>query len=265
MERIASDFIDSWLMPLPLALVLLGVGCALLWWRKSASGRLLATGAWLILALCSCTALSDLLLLPLEERYPKWNGADDDLAFVVVMGAAVQDAPRLPETNRPNTAGIYRLVEGVNVYRANPGSKLIVSGGPTGGEESFAEVGARVARALGVPAADVLLQPRSRNTEEEVGLLAPMVGAARFAVVTSAAHMPRAMRLFNAAGLRPLAVPTHFLDRYNPHPQWYDLNAPGTDGLARMQFALHEYIGLLWLELKGLAGPKPVEGQSTGG
>lgn len=255
MERLLGNIVDMWLMPLPLVVLLLGVACALLWRRRSStSGRVLASAAWLVLVLASCSALSDLLLLPLEERYPKWSGANDELAYVVVLGASAQDeTPRLPDTNQLNTAGTYRLLEGIAIYRANPGSKLILSGG-TGRNEPFAVVAARVAQSIGVPAEDIQLQTDGRNTEQEVRLLAALVGQQRFAVVTSAAHMPRTMQLFAAAGLRPLAAPTHFLDRYNPHPNWRDWSAPSVASLDRAQFALHEYIGLGWLWLKGLLG-----------
>jgi uncharacterized SAM-binding protein YcdF (DUF218 family) len=250
-ESVLSNFVDAWLMPLPLVVVLSGLGCLALWLRRPRSGRLLVSSAWLLLVLVSCTALADLMLLPLEERYPKWDGRGDNLAFVVVMGAGQQDAPRLPETNRPNPAALYRLLEAIAVYRANPGSKLILSG--AGGEpEPIAEVVARVAQTIGISAADILIQPQGHNTEQEVQLLAPLVGQQRFAVVTSAAHMPRTMSLFTAAGLKPVPAPTHFLDRFNPHPNWRDLTAPNTESLARAQFALHEYIGMLWLRLKAL-------------
>jgi uncharacterized SAM-binding protein YcdF (DUF218 family) len=253
MERVLGNVVDMWLMPLPLVVLLLGLGCALLWWRRSsAGGRLLASAAWLVLVAASCTALSDLALLPLEERYPKWSGANDELAFVVVLGASAQDeTPRLPETNLLNPAGTYRLLEALAIYRANPGSKLILSGG-NGRKEPFAAVAARVAQAIGVPAGDILLQPGGHNTEQEVALLAAMVGRQRFAVVTSAAHMPRTMQLFAAAGLQPLAAPAHYLDRHNPHPNWRDWSTPSVASLDRAEFALHEYLSLAWLWLKGL-------------
>ncbi|HSB96787.1 MAG TPA: ElyC/SanA/YdcF family protein [Spongiibacteraceae bacterium] len=261
MENALADFVDAWLMPLPLIIILLSLGCIALWRNAlfrntsfrndSRGGLLLVSTAWLILVALSCTAISDLLLLPLEERYPKWNGQGDNLAFVVVMGAGQQEAPRLPDTNRPNTAAVYRLLEGIAVYRANPGSRLILSGG-SGEAEPSAELMARVARTLGIAAEDIELQPFPHNTEQEVQLLAPMVGRQRFAVVTSAAHMPRTMQLFAAAGLRPTPAPTHFLDRFNPHPNWRDWSVPSADGLQRAQFALHEYLGIGWLRVKDL-------------
>ena len=145
------------------------------------------------------------------------------------------------------------MLEAIAIYRANPGSKLILSGG-TGRKESYASVAARVAQVIGVPASDIQLQADGHNTEQEVVLLAPIVGQQRFAVVTSAAHMPRTMQLFAAAGMQPLAAPTHFLDRYNPHPNWRDWSAPSVASVERMEFALHEYLGIAWLWLKGLAG-----------
>lgn len=237
------------LMPLPLASLLLIVGCLLLWRGRVRWGRGLVTGGVTLLLLASCTAISDLSLLPLEEAYPKWDGVAHGLAYVVVMGASQGDAPRLPLTNRPNTAAVYRLLEGIAVYRANPGSKLILSGG-TGTHEPHAVLMAQVATRLGVPFSDIRLQTESLDTEQEAALIAPMVMDRPFAVVTSAAHMSRTMLSFDKVGLHPLPIPTHFLDRNNPHPNWRDFALPNTDSLARSEFVLHEYLGLAWMKIK---------------
>ncbi len=245
-----KKFLSAWLMPLPLSVLLMLIGCLGLWRRRRSAPWWLGSGL-LVLLLASCTAISDLLLLPLEERYPKWDGSGAQLDCVVAMGASQADAPRLPLTNRPNTAAVYRLLEAIAVYRANPGSKLILSGG-TGEREPHAELMARVANSIGVPEQDILLQTESHNTEDEVTQLQPLLAGKKFAVVTSAAHMPRTMALFEAAGMHPLPAPTHFLDRDNPHPNWRDFTRPNPDALARSEFAAHEYLGLLWLQIKSL-------------
>ena len=243
-----KKFISAWLMPLPLSVLMLVIGCICMWVRRERLGRWLITIATALLVLASCTAISDLLLLPLEERYPKLRAPAANIDFVVVMGAGQSDAPRLPLTNRPNAAAVYRLLEGIAIYRANPDSKLVLSGG--GEHESSAVLMANVAMAIGIPTADIVLQTESRDTEQEVRLLAPIVKNRRFAVVTSAAHMPRTMALFEAAGLHPIPAPTHFLDRNNPHPNWRDFILPDTESLARAEFAMHEYLGSMWLKLK---------------
>ncbi len=240
-----KKLLSACLMPLTLIAFLLFAGCFCLWLKRYRAARWYVTSSLALLLVTSCTAISDLSLLPLEEQYPKWDGKSSDLALVVVMGASQSDAPRLPMTNRPNTAAVYRLLEAIAVYRANPGSKLLLSGG-----ESHVPLMAQLATAIGVPATDVLLQQHSHDTEDEVDLLAPLVRGRHFAVVTSAAHLPRTIQLFHAAGLYPQAVPTHFLDRENPHPNWRDFGLPNTDSLARAEFALHEYLGLTWLQLK---------------
>ena len=251
MEFVLKKVAGALLMPLPLSVLVLALGCLLLWRGYLRWGRGFITGGLTLQLLASCTALSDLSLLPLEEAYPKWDGRNHGLAYVVVMGASQGDAPRLPLTNRPNTAAVYRLLEGIAVYRANPGSKLILSGG-TGTPEPHALLMADVAEQIGVPAHDILLQTQSLDTEQEAALLAPMVGQSAFAVVTSAAHMPRTLLSFARLGLSPLAAPTHFLDRDNPHPNWRDFALPSADSLGRSEFAVHEYLGFAWLKLKML-------------
>jgi uncharacterized SAM-binding protein YcdF (DUF218 family) len=240
-----KKLLSALLMPLSLVAILLVVGCWCLWFKRYRAARWMVTSGVVLLLVTSCTAISDLSLLPLEEQYPKWDGQSSNLAYVVIMGASQSDAPRLPVTNRPNAAAIYRLLEGIAVYRANPGCKLLLSGG-----EKHAPLMAKVAATIGIPAADIVLQQRSHDTEDEVALLEPMVRGKSFAVVTSAAHLLRTMQLFEAAGLHPQPVPAHFLDRENPHPNWRDFGLPNTDSLARAEFALHEYLGLAWLRLK---------------
>jgi hypothetical protein len=60
------------------------------------------------------------------------------------------------------------------------------------------------------------------------------------------------MQLFAAAGLQPVAAPAHFLDRYNPHPNWRDWSSPSVESVERAQFAMHEYLSMAWLWLKDL-------------
>lgn len=243
-----KKFVGAWLMPLPFAVLLLLAGCLCLWLNRYRVARWLISIGLGVLIICSCTAVSDLVLLPLEESYPVWSQSPGEVDLVVVMGASQGEAPRLPLTNRPNTAAVYRLLEGLAIYRANPGSKLVLSGG--GDRESHAVLMSQVAVRIGIPAADILVQTVSRDTEQEVELLKPIVAGHHFAVVTSAAHMPRTMSLFRAAGLEPIPAPTHFLDRNNPHPNWRDFMLPDAESLARAHFAAHEYLGALWLKVK---------------
>jgi uncharacterized SAM-binding protein YcdF (DUF218 family) len=242
---VIKDVLSYWLMPLPLAVTLLALGIVFLWGRHPRRGRALVTLGLLLIVLASLGRVTNALVVPLEDEYPKWQGPIPGLTYVVIMGAAHADNPRIPLTNRPNPAALYRLVEGIALYRAHPGSKLIVSGG--GGQpETKAEIMARVAHVLGVPRRDLILQVASGDTAEEVALLRDIVGDARFAVVTTAVHMPRTMALFARLGMHPVPVPTHFLEINAPG--WFD--PPNADNLVASGFAVHEYLGLAWLRIK---------------
>jgi len=246
-----KKFISGWLMPLPFSVLLLMIGCCCLWWQRERIGRWMVTAGLLFLLASSSTSVLDHLLFGLERSYPVWREHDAHLTYVVVMGAGNSDSQILPLTDRPDSAAVYRLLEGIAVYRANPGSKLVLSG--LGSHRlPHAELMARVAFSIGVPEGDVITQDVSMDTEQEVSLLASIVRDKSFAVVTSAYHMPRTIELFNAVGLHPLAVPTHFSNQMNAVPDWFELYVPDPKALDRAELFLHESLGRLWLRTKRL-------------
>jgi uncharacterized SAM-binding protein YcdF (DUF218 family) len=108
---------------------------------------------------------------------------------------------------------------------------------------------AKMAEALGVSAQDMMRLAEPRDTEEESQQIAPIVGAQRFILVTSASHMPRAMGLFRKRGLQPIAAPTDYLAPGHR----VDLDDLFPDGykLFKSQTAFYEYLGLAWEALRG--------------
>lgn len=62
------------LLPLPLMLLSIGVGLALLWFsRFQKTGKVFISVGWLALLLLSLQPVSDHLLRPIENRYPTWQ------------------------------------------------------------------------------------------------------------------------------------------------------------------------------------------------
>lgn len=59
---------------------------------------------------------------------------------------------------------------------------------------SNAETAARVAESLGVPRRDIVVLDRPVDTEQEAAQVAKLIGRQPFLLVTSANHLPRAMR-----------------------------------------------------------------------
>ena len=135
--------------------------------------------------------------------------------FVVVLGSANTTDPAVPESNQLDTASLYRLVEGIRIHRELPQTFLILSGGAAQDPRANATVAGRVAESLGVERGQMVIEERPRDTAEEAELLQPMLKDIPFILVTSAAHMERAMELFQKAGTHPVAAPTDFLIKNN--------------------------------------------------
>ena len=111
---------------------------------------------------------------------------------------------------------------------------------------------AQTAKALGVPAKDILLENRSRDTKEQARIIRTMVGKNGLLLVTSASHMPRAMALFEFQGMKPLAAPTRHLVRAKDDALSPADFFPSLDALYKSNRAIYEYLGILWARLRGL-------------
>ncbi len=109
---------------------------------------------------------------------------------------------------------------------------------------------AQVAGVLGVRPQDIRLEMESRDTAGQAKIVADLLGRGKFFLVTSAAHMPRAMALFRKRGVEPIPAPPIFGSGtamgLSP-PSFF----PGTGALGQVEVAVHEYLGLAWAWLRG--------------
>jgi len=62
--------------------------------------------------------------------------------------------------------------------------------------------------------------------------------------------MPRAMKLFKASGLDPIASPTNYIIKRNSVKR-PELPLPGAGHIRNMENAVHEYAGLVWYHFGG--------------
>jgi uncharacterized SAM-binding protein YcdF (DUF218 family) len=99
---------------------------------------------------------------------------------------------------------------------------------------------------LGVKQSDILVEAESRNTHENAKLTAEMLHARdirEVVLVTSAAHIPRAVRCFEAEGID--AAPSG-CDRQATQFVWSPLQVvPSIGAAGSVQAAYHEWMGLL--------------------
>jgi len=245
-----KKLVGGLLMPLPALLLLMAIALLLLWfsrWQKS--GKALLTGSWLLLLLLSLQPVADRLLRPLEAHYPTYQG-QDTISYIVVLGGGYTYNPDwAPSSNLLNNS-LPRVTEGVRQYLQHPGSKMVFTGGKGADTLSSAETAARVATSLGVPRQDILLVDTPRDTEQEAAAVALMIQQQPFLLVTSANHMPRAMRFFQAAGLHPIAAPANQLAITSPLNIW-DRVMPSAMFFSHSERAWYETLGGVWQAIKG--------------
>ena len=242
------------MLPLPLLLLLIALGIALLWFsRFQRTGKLCVSLGWLLLLLLSLQPVADSLLKPIEDKYPTWRD-EKRVQYVVVLGGGYTWNPNwAPSSNFINNS-LPRLTEGIRLWYENPGSKLIFTGAAAKTNPvSTAEAGARVAESLGIPRSEIIVLDNPKDTEEEAAAVKEAIGDAPFLLVTSASHLPRAMIFFRRAGLTPLPAPANQLAIESPLNPW-ERAIPSPVWLMHSDRVGYETLGRIWQWLKGSSG-----------
>ena len=256
-----SFLIKSLLNPSVLALILITLA-----WLASLFGawklmRRLLFVCILGLSLIFVGPLPALLSQPLAERFPPFdptNALDPEL--IIVLGGMTRALPYTePGGTHPSfTARSERFLMGLQLARLYPDATLVFtgwSGASAGPEGAEAKRLADLARALGIPSAQVIAEPLAQTTAMHPGEVAALLNlydspANSTLLVTSAVHMPRAMGVFRAAGWgRLTAVPADY--PFAPGTSWLSRTNPAGKKLSVVQDALNEWLGLITYRLRG--------------
>jgi uncharacterized SAM-binding protein YcdF (DUF218 family) len=244
-------FVAHILFPVPLTVEVLLLGLYLVWFtRRQRAAKVVITLGTLWLGVVSNSWVAERLIRVLEDRYPPFvvsERARDILpapGIIAVLGGFANNDPRVPASSHVSPELMVRLVEGIRLYHALPGSKLVLSG-YAGSAEGMAEV----AEAVGVNPPDIIPVPQPRDTEQEARLIGAIAGQRPLILVTSAAHMPRAIGLFKKVGVQAQPAPTDYLAPR--HPPTADDFFPSPASLVASQTAFYEYMGLAWAKLLG--------------
>lgn len=222
-------------------LLAIGTGWARLGW--SAAGLGLAG-----LLILGFGPLGALLLRPLENRFPPPPADMPAPVGIVVLGGSTDETISDARDQVAVVDAATRLTAAVALARRYPDARLVFSGGSGTlllHPRTEAEDTRRLWVAMGVAPERITLEDRSRNTDENARFTAALVRpepGARWLLVTSAYHMPRAVGLFRAAGFPVVPYPVD----YRTADTSTDLLPPRelTAGLGRFDTALREWVGL---------------------
>ena len=226
--------------------------CLLLWLASRRLGWTLPArffGAVLLIygGLILLTPLPEAALRALENRFPLPEVAADGIAGIIVLGGATDSGAVAAARGQVGLNGnAERLTTAVALHRQMPAQEIVVSGFSgrlllRGWNE--AEITQRFFEQQGVDLSKVRFEAQSRNTAENARRTAEMLGEADrpWLLVTSAAHMPRAVASFRANGLPVLPYPVDF--RTEPDNLSWPRDIGSSLGTAGA--ALHEWVGLL--------------------
>lgn len=192
------------------------------------------------------------LMRPLEARYPAFAPEELPKAdMVVLLGGAIEGESLFGRGGDLNQAA-DRMVTAVELYNRGLAPGIVISGGARVGLRDEAGLMAEKLALLGVPQTALTLESQSRDTYQNAintaGMLKDM-GREHILLVTSGAHMRRAVAVFKAQGLKVTAVATdHQIPRHPPLvPGWL----PTVQRLERSTLAIHEWVGMWFYDLTG--------------
>jgi uncharacterized SAM-binding protein YcdF (DUF218 family) len=239
-----KHFVGVLATPLILALLVAVVAAAF----RMRGQRRIAGWLWVSAAaiayLGAIGPVGDALLGPFERQYPPLqDGSLPAVGYIVVLGGGYEPRDGIPVTAALSEDGLVRIVEGIRLMRRLGAVRLVVSGGAAPGKTPSAFGYAKLARELGVDDASLVVLSGSLDTSAEARSVAALIGMAPFILVTSAYHMPRAMRLMERAGAHPFPAPIGQLVHEMADSGLGSL-LPTSGGLGKTERALHEYLGL---------------------
>ena len=207
---------------------------------KRKAVRRLALFSALSLYLISTEPVKDALIYPLESEYSR--GDASRAQAIVVLGGGVYNSGYL------KSSSYKRLITAFLLHK-DTGLPIILSGGASIRTIPEAKVMEKLLREFGVEQGSIYSELRSRDTKENalyVKRVCKRLGCRRIALVTSAFHMGRAIRMFEKMGFEIEPYPTDF--RFDGRYNFYSL-FPKSSVFLDSSTAIREYIGRLFYRL----------------
>lgn len=235
--------VTSLIMPLPLLWLFLLFLATICWGveqrRMSKLFGWMALGLWIV----ANPTLSHFFMDRLENEVVPWNpDKDPPLDVVVVLGGGTgrDDSGRSQLTGAGD-----RVMWGARIYLTSRTKRLVTTGDPQPGiggkEDDPADQTIELWTDLGIPP-NAISTLSGINTYEELRSLKEqpeLWDGKRVGVLTSAFHLPRAMRLAKRAGLE--VIPISADDRAQKRKAWTLLEfLPSSGALSNLEMVLRE-------------------------
>jgi uncharacterized SAM-binding protein YcdF (DUF218 family) len=232
-----------------------GVGAPARGRRSRRCSRTLIALPLALLWIFSAPVVADRMMRSLEDRYPYCPDSAYPVADAVfVLGGGILGARNRPGVDAERGATADRFERALGLYTSGRAGVLVLSAGGPRDSGELGE-GARlklIALQHGVPPDSIILTREMRNTAAEADALAELAVRLhwqRVLLVTSASHMPRAVRLFRKCPAVIIPVPVNYQTPDAGKPSGsggLDQYLPQAEALARSERACREYLEILF-------------------
>jgi uncharacterized SAM-binding protein YcdF (DUF218 family) len=252
---VLSKTLGVFTVPSNLMMALGLIGIVLLCTRFRRLASWLIVTSLVLIAFAGYSPIGRILLLPLEDRFPRWDPSRGAPDGIVVLGGAIDPEISLARASTALNGSAERVTAAAELARRYPNARIVYSGGTSSLDANApleAPLAVKALVDLGVAHDRITADEQSRNTVENAvfsQLLATPKPSERWILVTSAAHMPRAIGVFRATGFPVEAYPVDYRTRGQNDAARLPESLP--EGLEMTDQAIHEWAGLVIYRLTG--------------
>ncbi|MDA9308413.1 YdcF family protein [Amylibacter sp.] len=238
---------------LPLIVSPMFLVVVLITWGMVFRSRIASMLAVSILILCSIPIFSNKLITYLENEYILSDASSAKTAdAIVVLSGMVRTINSKNGLSYEWGEASDRIFAGIELIKKNKAPIMILTGGklPWSVGKPEGEYLRDIAIKYGVPNKNILLTKNVQNTDQEAKAVAKLLNKEipNIILVTSAFHIPRAQKVFEAAGMVVSAFPVDFLSGADKTTLMHFI--PSAGAFSNTSFFVREIIGRLYYKLK---------------
>ena len=207
----------------------------------------------IILIVCSLPIVSDKLVAYLESDYQLSKPSNIEPAdSIVVLSGMIKTINTKEGLNYEFGEASDRIFAGINLFKEKKAPKLILTRGklPWSVGIPEGEYLKEIAINNGISENNILLTENVENTDQEAKAIRKLLSEdkPKVILVTSAFHMPRAQKVFQAAGINVVPFPVDFQKGLSKIT--FMSFMPSANALSGTSFFVREMIGRIYYNLK---------------
>ena len=205
-----------------------------------------------ILIFCSLPIISNNLIAYLEKDYSLQNTSTiDEADAIVVLSGMLRTIRTENGYDYEFNEGVDRIFSGIELFKRNKAPLLVLTRGklPWSLGKPEGEYLKEFATEFGIPEKNILLTENVENTDDEARSVKKLLNKNnKIILVTSAFHMPRAKKVFEAAGINVISFPVDFQNHVSKLT-FLDF-IPNAGSFSKTSHFVREIIGRAYYSLK---------------